>query len=174
MRRTSNDIKQLASENGYDYVETTSELTGYPRNIEAAITGFENFDEAQDFADRNGLRLVLLTKRDGWDLWTGRTNWIYEAPEVNYEDFGGINQYDKDTDEEDLVDDMKSLIDGMEDISSIKEVVEKYNDIWADVQGLGEGQMVVVFGNLSHEVYDRHPMSWNYDTHDYIIAAVEA
>ena len=174
MSRTSNDIKQLASKNGYDYVETTSELTGYPRDIEAAITGFENFDEAQDFADKNGLRLVLLTKRNGWDFWTGRTNWLQEAPEVNYEDFGGIEQYDKDTDEDDLVDNMKSLIDGMDEMSSIKEVVEAYNDILSDVQELGEDQMVVVFENLSHEVYDRHPMSWNYDTHDYIIAAVGA
>ena len=60
------DIALLAD---YDVVETTSGINGYPKDLQYAITGFKYFDEAQEFAEENGLTLISLHKRDGVHLW---------------------------------------------------------------------------------------------------------
>lgn len=62
-------LENIAYEHGLELIETTSEASGYPRNLKKAIIGFDTFEEAQELADRYGLTVREFTKRDGWQLW---------------------------------------------------------------------------------------------------------
>lgn len=73
------EINELAYENGYHVVNTTIERSGYPRYTSYAIVDFDSFKEAEEFADKHGMRVVLLTKRDGWDFWYNDNERLIEA-----------------------------------------------------------------------------------------------
>ena len=61
---------------GYNYVTTTSSLNGYPSNRLYAIVGtssngyFENFSEAKEVANEVDGKIIIISQRYGWDLWT--------------------------------------------------------------------------------------------------------
>lgn len=59
----------LAEQLGIDIVSVTSASNGYPQNVQLALIGFDNFDQAEDVANANGLTIVSLYKRDGWNIW---------------------------------------------------------------------------------------------------------
>lgn len=63
------DKYYIAEQNGLDVVCTTSEASGFPRNICHAIVGFDSIEEARELASENGMEVVSLSKRDGHDLW---------------------------------------------------------------------------------------------------------
>ena len=48
------DILERAESLGYEIVETTSDGSGYPRNLKKVIAGFLDFDEAESFVKENG------------------------------------------------------------------------------------------------------------------------
>lgn len=59
----------LAEQLGLDIVSVTSASNGYPQNVQLALIGFDTFEQAEDVANANGLTIVSLYKRDGWNLW---------------------------------------------------------------------------------------------------------
>lgn len=68
------DLEEIAYENGLTYIETAYERHKSPFNIEHAIIGFDNFEEAQELAEKHCLSIEEFIKRDGWSIWwqTGR------------------------------------------------------------------------------------------------------
>lgn len=62
-------MNEIAYVCGLDVVETTTGRNGYPQNIKQAIIGFDNWKYAESTAERYGLRITTLHKRDGWQLW---------------------------------------------------------------------------------------------------------
>lgn len=172
--RTNSDIKNLACDNGYGYVNTTSEASGYPKNIKTAIVGFRNWEEAKGFADKHGLHLVQLEgKRNGPDLWTGQENFLYEAPEVTCEDFGGIAQYYNFTPKEEIVNDMKSIMQDLDDLDDIYDLARMYRGIWNTIQDIGDNQAVFVIDDFVDDIFDRYPMKWEHDNLCHLVGAIE-
>lgn len=81
------NLRDLADENGLDYVSTTDQANGYPSNIQIAITGFETYEEAEKFAAENDLKLIQIEKKDGWQLWH-RRGAAYGPISVSADDYG--------------------------------------------------------------------------------------
>lgn len=54
----------------FEIVETTSSLSGYPENLRWALTGFAEWDEAEEAAKALDGEIISLRRRDGQQLWT--------------------------------------------------------------------------------------------------------
>jgi len=57
------NLRDLAEENGLDYVSTTDQANGYPSNIQIAIIGFKTYEEAEKFAEEEDLKLIQIEKK---------------------------------------------------------------------------------------------------------------
>ena len=60
----------LAAEKNLDAVTITEGMNGYPEGLYEAVSGFNTFDEAEDFARQTNGEVVLLSRRDGHQFWT--------------------------------------------------------------------------------------------------------
>lgn len=63
-------ILDLAYEWGLNIVEVTQGVNGYPEGLHKAIVGFDYFENAEDFAEQVNGEVVLLSRRDGYALYT--------------------------------------------------------------------------------------------------------
>lgn len=61
-------VDRIADEEGLRVQPTTADATGYPRDERLAFIGFEDFEQAERFADRHGFALAHLELRDGQTL----------------------------------------------------------------------------------------------------------
>ena len=62
----------------YKLIETTSDLTGYPRSLRPAIVGFSSFDQIEKVASEYGLSIEFFKTRCGWSLWHRTNNKAFE------------------------------------------------------------------------------------------------
>lgn len=60
----------LAAERNLDAVTITKGMNGYPEGLYEAVSGFNTFDEAEDFARQTNGEVVLLSRRDGYQFWS--------------------------------------------------------------------------------------------------------
>lgn len=81
-------LQDIAFENNLEVVETTSSATGYPEDIEYALTGFESFEQMESIMTEHNLRSYTLKKRDGWNLWYRQYQGVYEPYELDESQFG--------------------------------------------------------------------------------------
>jgi hypothetical protein len=74
-------------------VEVTQGSNGYPKGIYTALIS-DSYEELSNEIDRNGGDLVLLRKRDGWDLWEKRSNWYGNLIDnMNQSDGDTVHEY---------------------------------------------------------------------------------
>lgn len=114
----------LAEQLGLDIVSVTSASNGYPQNVHLALIGFDNFDQAEDVANANGLTIVSLYKRDGWNLWAEQGA-AWGPIKLSAEDYGcDYMSCDSSWDEDDITDDLRGAIDGIEELDGIFTIVD--------------------------------------------------
>lgn len=93
-------LQEIAFNNNLEIVETTSNGTGYPEDIQPALIGFESFEQMESIMTEHNLRSYALKKRDGWNLWYRQYQGVYEPYELDESQFGcnaevwHHNQYD--------------------------------------------------------------------------------
>lgn len=163
------DIALLAD---YDVVETTSGINGYPKDLQYAITGFKYFDEAQEFAEENGLTLISLHKRDGVHLWErGKAvNEPYKNPaELFGENYSQFSFEDESSYFEDNVRPYLSNFDNMDDLELF---LKNQSEIMDELSFLSVDQVVLLEDGEYYDTVDKEMMSYSYDTHNYTIGAI--
>lgn len=144
------NAQQYAEETyGLSLDEVSANLTGsdYHRSY-SVLTGFETFEQAQDVANKFGLAIRELRRRDGRHTWTDK-NEASEAlhPMEIYGDDFLFERYRKGYDAvADIVNELHGAIDGMDDEEAV-EFVKKYNEIIDDFVGLEDGAWVAVNEN---------------------------
>lgn len=168
-------LETIAYEHGLDLIETTSDGTGYPRDLKYAVIGFETFDEAQELADRYGLTVREFTRRDGWQLWVrgGRAWGEYDYEQVMSEGYANENvQTYRHNDAENVMSDLRehlqyaSLRDMKILIENTEEVLEKLDDCQPD-------EFIVTCSGEYDATYLRKTMSYSYDSSRYAIGIAE-
>lgn len=162
----------LAEQLGLDIVSVTSASNGYPQNVQLALIGFDNFEQAEDVANANGLTIVSLYKRDGWKLWAEQGSaWGPIKPSA--EDYGcDYMSYDSSWDEDDLTDDLRRAIDGIEDIDGISTIVDFYKKFKEELDDISEDEQVIarMYDADTIEVIKKEVMSWHDDANSSTIA----
>jgi hypothetical protein len=57
-------------------------VVGYPNGLYEAVSGFNTFDEAEDFAKQTNGKVMLLARRDGHEYWSNQGR-IYKPIELD-------------------------------------------------------------------------------------------
>lgn len=162
----------LAEQLGLDIVSVTSSANGYPQNVQLALIGFDNFDQAEDVANANDLSIISLYKRDGWNLWAEQGA-ACGPIKLGAEDYGDdYMSFDSSLDEDDLADDLRRVIDGIEDLDGIFTIVNFYKKFKEELDDISEDEQVIarMYDAESIEVIKKEVMSW----HDYANSSTTA
>lgn len=166
------NILERAEFLGYEIVETTSEVSGYPRNLKKVITGFQDFDEAESFAKDNGCEIIKLRRKAGQQLWS-RGSRVFEP-------FYMSTIYDNDAnyemyfcgDEERFTDNVKEQIAEMNDFALIQSFIEEKTEIWDEFCTLGENEFILVKDGKLEGVIKEERMDYEYDSTYYRIGVI--
>lgn len=167
-------LESIAYEHGLELIETTSDASGYPRNLKKAIIGFETFEEAQELADRYGLTVREFTKRDGWQLWVrgGRMWEEYCLLDILVTDDTLCSRtWTKDELNKDFMANVSGWIADCKtfDYEKILSIVERAKDIYDNLIDMEDDEFFVE--DLG--VFTHNAMKYSYDTKHYIIGVSE-
>lgn len=183
----STDLKDLAAQSGLDLetITTTTGRNGYPENLQLAIIGFENFDDAEKFAKENKLELIRVQRKFGQDLWN-RMGTAYKELERDGSEFGDdFTVYDpKDyySDETDTFDAkifyqerVKDLIELMDDFDEARKLLDDFEEVSNALRNADDDELVVCEGTCRNmEVIKKYCMQYSFDSTEYAIAAIAA
>ena len=167
-------IAEIAESNGLDYIETTTERNGYPSNIKGAIIGFDSFEQAQELANAHGLSIQSFEKRDGWALWYRTGNTMVEAFTNSSEDYGdNYMEYGK-MEKEDFYDqEVKLLLEGMDDWDSLNEFLSRMEEIYEEIEKMEDGEVVITYMGAYKETIATKSMRFYNDTKHYAIGLID-
>lgn len=169
---TSEKCYALAEQLGLDIVSVTESSNGYPQNVQLALIGFDTFEQAEDVANANGLTIVRLYKRDGWNLWAEQGA-AWGPIKLGAEDYGDdYISLDSSCDDEDLADDLRGIIDGIEELDGIFTIVDFYKKIKEELEDISDDEQLIarMYDSDSIEVIKKEVMSWHDDANSSTIA----
>lgn len=155
----------LAEQLGLDIVSVTESSNGYPQNVQLALIGFDNFDQAEDVANANDLTIVSIYKRDGWNLWAEQGA-ACGPIKLGAEDYGDdYMSFDSSWDEEDLTDDLRRAIDGIEELDDIFTIVDFYKKFKEELDDTSDDEQVIarMYDADTIEIIKKEVMSWQDD-----------
>ena len=152
-------------------VSTTSESTGYPKNIRTAYL-FTDWDDIQGILKGNEdvLSCEVFMKREDWDLYYRTKKWMDEPFNITAELLGGIREYNNVGEVSDeCFRDIKER-----DWSCVEELynyVETMRDIVNTAENLGDDEILIEF-NYEYGVYKRKNVSYKEDGKYYEIGLI--
>lgn len=162
-------LAEIADAEDLEYVETTSETNGYPRNIQGAIIGFDDWEHLEKIAEKYNLNAINLHKRDGWQLYE-RQGRATEPYKNNSNDYGDdyFEYDDAEAYQKQMIEDILpyEVFPTFEDIENwVKEKKEVYDELLT----CGENEVVITYRGWFYEKVEKVSMSFIHDTHHYII-----
>ena len=166
------DFLELANE--FTLIETTSEANGYPRNLRKAIIGFENFEQAEELAEKHGLSIEMFERRDGWDLWTRRDRAFKSFDMANIYVEEGYDFYKKISFEEFCErEDVQGQLKECADFDEMSAWLENFKELFEEIETLKEGEILIKDNYGNTFVSKEYTMQYSYDTHNYAIGLID-
>lgn len=169
---TTLNLREIAEVNGLEYIETVDNGNGYPSGIEGAIIGFDNFEQAERLAERYNLSTYEFFKKDGWQLWARKGN-VYSPFENGSSDYGDdYDEFGKMTESEFVEEWVKPLFPDCSSFDEIKKIISEKEELFAEIESLGEGEIVIAKNGEYYETIDKVSMSFYHDTKHYVIGVL--
>lgn len=170
------DFHEIAELENLQYIETTSQITGYPANIKPALIGFDTFDHAKDVAQMYGLSIQFFEKKDGWQLWYRTGNKAYRAFENGSDDYGdNYSEYDGGSiDEETFLE--NEVLDRLSDFTSFEELenfILLKNELFEEIEKAQPDQKVITYMGNFYETISAESMHFSHDTRNYAIGLID-
>lgn len=167
-------INEIAYVCGLDVVETTTGRNGYPQNIKQAIVGFDEWEYVVSVAERYGLRITTLHKRDGWQLWERNGDTTLEPLKPTEEWYGdNYKFYQGDDTQTFFFDEMKPFLGDIDSYEELLSFIDDKRDAIKQIERAYENEWVVLREGEHYETIGKECMSWSHDTHHYVIALME-
>ena len=134
---------ELAEQFGLDIASVTSSANGYPQNVQLALVGFDNFEQAEEVASANGLTIVSLYKRFGWKLWTeqGKARGPIQFFAENYAD--DYISIDSSWNERDIIGNIRGAIDGTTNLDDIFNIIDFFKRLKEELDDISEDEQVI-------------------------------
>ena len=150
---------------------TTSESTGYPKNIRTAYMSMD-WNEIQDILKGNEdlLSCEVFMKREGWDLYYRTGRQVDEPFKITAELVGGSREYYNVG--EVSAECFKNIKE--RDWSCVEELynyVELMKEIVDDAENLGDDEVLIVF-EYDYRVYERENLYYREDGKYYQIGLI--
>ena len=176
---SSYDLRDMISDDtDMERAEITTGMNGYPRGLRGCVLingGGKSWDELQNIADRYGVEIMELHRRDGWQLWESRGTawglfdfadyqsnhddnfkWVdsWEAFAQDIREFAQevLRDYEHDEDAAARLEDLADEVEQKKPLGSNEFVSWEYNDY------------------ERYQVQDRMVDHFSYDTHNYVLA----
>lgn len=168
------DNQELAYENGYQTIETTTGRNGYPQELKYAIVGFDTFDEAQEFADNHELELQIFHRHFGWQLWVRDNNRAWDELDIMpfFQDEDGTQVFTIDDAEDYFDEHVKPFLSEMTCIEELEAFIERQKVIIDQFDCIGEDEFLVVRNGKLEDTFDKTVMHFSYDSKEWIIGAI--
>lgn len=171
---TQFDFIALAEDAGLQLVDTTSESTGYPKNIKRAIIGFETMEEAQEYAEKYNLSIETFRKRDGWNLWYRTGDRAYEPFTRSAEDFGDdYMMYTANDEENYYLTEVKDAVSDFDNFDDIEQFLKERREVYDAICMLTGDEVVITERGVLSEVIPLHTMNYSYDTYHHAIGLID-
>ena len=141
-----------------DEVSANRDGCDYHRSY-SVLTDFDTFEQAYDVANKFGLEIRLLSRRDGQHTWKdmGLASEALRPIEMYGDDYL-FERFKKGADSvADIVKELHGAIDGMDDEEAV-EFVKRYNDIIEEFVDLEDGAWVAVNENGRVMTFDDEAM----------------
>lgn len=167
-------MDEIAYIGGLDVVETTIGANGYPQNIKKAIVGFDEWEYAVSVAERYGLRITTLHKRDGWQLWERNGNTTFEPLKPTEEWYGDNYKFYQGEDTQTFFhNEMKPVLSDIDSYEELLSFIDEKRDVIKQIERADENEWVVLREGEHYETISKECLSWSHDTHHYVIALIE-
>ena len=167
-------INEIAYVCGLDVVETTTGRNGYPQNLKQAIVGFDEWEYVVSVAERYGLRITTLHKRDGWQLWERNGNTTLEPLKPTEEWYGDNFKFYQGEDTQSFFwDEMKPVLGDIDSYEELLSFIDDKKDVIKQIERAYENEWVVLREGEHYETIEKECLSWSHDTHHYVIALME-
>lgn len=169
------DLREIAEQEGFNIIETTTGTNGYPQNLKFAIVGFENFEDAQHLAYKYGLNVESFRKKDGWGLWNRDNANMYAPYKISANDFGDNYCDFEKMDEEDF---MEIEVDPVlkdtqfEDMEALESFVTAKRELWEEIDEMEDDEVVIGLYGGYFDTFKKEPMSFSHDTWNYTIGII--
>lgn len=167
-------MKDLASENGLQFVETTVGFNGYPQNVKCALIGFKDFEQAETLSKETGLQLEVITRRAGWQLWHRSGNWVNGPLKITEDDFGDNFSFITDDDEKAFYEnEVRPFLDDFDNLEDLMKFLEEKQKIAEELGSVGGDMVVVTEYGKYYDTIDTRPMDFEYDGKYWAIALMQ-
>lgn len=168
------EMKDIASDNDLRFVETTTAMNGYPQNVKGAIIGFKDFEQAEALSKETGLRLEIITKHAGWQLWYRNGNWVSGPLEITEDDFGDNFRFITSDDEKEFyANEVKPFLNDFDNLEDLMKFLEDKQKIAEELGSIGDDYVVVTECGMYYDTINTRPMDFEYDSKYWVIALVQ-
>lgn len=167
------DLHEIAYNEGLELVSTTTGVNGYPQNVNYALIGLDDFQQAETLVKKYPfLEIVTLHKRDGWHLWNFKERNTYQAMQVEASWYGDDYEILSGSSEEYFNDYVMPNINTMYNMDELECFIAYHKKIMEYLDDLQEGCSLVLCNGQYHDEIKKETMRWNHDVHTYEIAIV--
>lgn len=167
------DLHEIAYNEGLELVSTTTGVNGYPQDVDYALIGLDDFQQAETLVKKYPfLEIVTLHKRDGWQLWNFKERNTYQAMQVEESWYGDDYKIIDCSSEEYFDDYVMPNINTMYNMDELECFVYHHKKIMEHLDDLQEGYSLVLCNGNYHDEIKTETMRWNHDVHTYEIAIV--
>lgn len=165
-------LRELADNNGLQFIETTSATNGYPQDLKPALIGFNDYEEAEEFAQEHGLQTYIFHKRDGWQLWQ-RSKPAYEPMIISAEDYGDdYNMFTNDELDDYFGNEVKPRLDDFDNMEELKKFLNNQEEIMDELDRCNENEAVITYCGDYYDTVKVKSIEWSHDTHNYVIGVM--
>lgn len=165
-------LRELADNNGLQFIETTSGNNGYPQDLKPALIGFNDYEEAEEFAQEHGLQTYIFHKRDGWQLWQ-RSKPAYEPMTITSDDYGDdYNMFTHDELDDYFGNEVKPRLDDFDNMEELKKFLNNQEEIMDELDRCNENEAVITYCGDYYDTVKVKSIEWSHDTHHYVIGVM--
>ena len=165
-------LRELADNNALQFIETTSATNGYPQDLKPALIGFNDYEEAEEFAQEHGLQTYIFHKRDGWQLWQ-RSKPAYEPMTITSDDYGDdYNMFTHDELDDYFGNEVKPRLDDFDNMEELKKFLNDQEEIMNELERCNENEAVITYCGDYYDTVKVKSIEWSHDTHNYVIGVM--
>lgn len=168
--------EERAYEDGLELVEITQGMNGYPSGLYKAVSGFESFVDAEDFAKEVNGEVVLLTKRDGHQFWTNNGRQYEPLERADYIDEESYIAFiDEDNFEYWALDELKAKLDMEDNLFDIRSAINEMCGTYNEIANRYGGEITIVDKKdfTCERVSEFVTLIHDYDVTTYMVAVVD-
>jgi len=168
------NLREIAETNGLTYAESTSGSNGYPSNIKGIIIDFENFEDAENLAEKHNLSVEYFQKKDGWQLWERTGNQAHEPMKNSSDDYGdNYSQLEKMNEKVFYESEVKDSLENFDNLEDLQNFLSKKQELFEEIENMEVDEIVITCQGEYYETIKKESMYFTHDTNHVTIGLID-